>query len=192
MLMRIFAFITLLSLLSACTAPIIIAGGAAAAGVVIAKDRRTAGTMLDDERIEIKAGRDIASDTELVQNTHVNITSFNGVVLITGEAVLPMYKTRVEEIVRKEQKVREIRNELIIASPSSSADRSRDTLITTRIKTRLLGDSDVDSSTIKVVTEHGTVYLMGLVKRQEADQAVEVARTTPNVARIVKVFEYIN
>lgn len=192
MLLRITAFIALLSLLSACTAPIIIAGSAAAAGVVIAKDRRTAGTMLDDERTEIKAGRGIAADKELLQNTHVNVTSFNGIVLLTGEAVLPMYKAKVEEIVRREQKVREVRNELIIASPSTAAERSRDTLITTRVKSRLFGEANVDSSTIKVVTERATVYLMGLVKHKEADHAVQVARTTPDVTRIVKVFEYID
>lgn len=192
MLFRIVALITLFSLLSACTAPLMIAGGAAAAGVVIAKDRRTAGTMLDDERIEIKAARSIAADTELVQNTHVNITSFNGVVLITGEAVLPMYKTRVEELVRKQEKVREVRNELVIASPSSSANRSRDTLLTTRIKSRLFGDENIDSSSVKVVSENATVYLMGLVNHNEADQAVQVARSTAGVQRIVKIFEYVD
>jgi len=191
-MLRITALITLISLLSACSAPLMLAGGAAAAGVVIAKDRRTAGTMLDDERIEIKTERRIAAEPELVQNSHVNITSFNGVVLITGEAVLPMYKARIEELVRQENKVREVRNELVIASPSSSANRSRDTLLTTRIKSRLFGDSNVDSASIKVVTEHATVYLMGLVKHEEAERAVDVARSTSGVQRIVKVFEYID
>lgn len=190
MLARIIALITTLSLLGGCAAPLVVAGGAAAAGVVVAKDRRTAGTMLDDERVEIRSQRRIAEDKELVENTHVNITCYNGVVLITGEAVLPMYKTRVEELVRQEEKVREVRNELQITAPSTTSSRSRDTLLTTRVKSRLLGADNVDSSSIKVVSEQSTVYLMGLVTRGEADHAVQVTRNTDGVMRIVKVFEY--
>lgn len=190
MLLRITALITMVSLLGGCAAPLVVAGGAAAAGVVVAKDRRTAGTMLDDERIEMHSQRRIAEDKELAENTHVSVTSYNGVVLLTGEAVLPMYKTRVEKLVRQVEKVRMVRNELQIMAPSSAASRSRDTLLTTRVKSRLFGADNLDATAIKVVSERSTVYLMGLVTRAEAEHAVQVARTTSGVERIVKVFEY--
>jgi osmotically-inducible protein OsmY len=146
--------------------------------------------MLDDERIEMKSQQAIADDTELMENTYVNITSYNGVVLITGEATLPVYKQRVEKLVKEQTKVRIVRNELQIAPLSDSASRRNDTVITARLKSRLIRADNVDSSNIKVVSESATVYLMGLVTPEEGDQVVDVARKTEGVARIVKVFEY--
>lgn len=190
MLLRTIALIALLGFLHGCAAPLVVAGGAAAAGVVVAKDRRTAGTMLDDERIELRIQGRITDNPELLENTHVSVTSYNGVVLLTGEAVLPMYKQQVEDMARQETKVREIRNELRITAPSNSASRSRDALLTTRVKSRLLGTDGLDSASIKIVSENASVYLMGMVTHAEADRAVQGVRTVPGVERIVKVFEY--
>jgi len=190
MLRRIIPLLCILSLLQGCAAPLVVAGGAAAAGMMVAKDRRTAGTMLDDERIELRAQRRIADQPELLENSHVNVTSYNGVVLLSGEAVLPMYKQQVEQIVRQEAKVREIRNELRIAPLSESASRSRDAVLTTRVKTRLINSEGINASGFKVVSENATVYLMGMVSHDEAARAVQAVRSVPGVARIVKVFEY--
>ncbi len=190
MILRALALFCSVTLLAGCAAPLVVAGGAAATGVVVAKDRRTAGTMLDDERIEMKSQQAIADDQELMENTYVNITSYNGVVLITGEANLAAYKQRVEKLVRQQTKVRFVRNELQVGPLSDSASRRNDSLITARLKSGLIRADNVDSSNIKVVSESATVYLMGLVTPEEADQVVAVARKTEGVARIVKVFEY--
>ena len=190
MLFRIITLICAFSVVSGC-APVVV-GGAAAAGGAVAKDPRTVGTMLDDESIELKIQQQIAAEPELLENTHVNVTSYNGVVLLTGEAFFPDHKQHVEEIARQQDKVREIRNALRIGPASAPSSRSRDTRITAWVKSRLLDADNLDSSRIKVVTENSAVYLMGMVRREEAKRAVDIVRTTKGVARIVKVFEYTN
>ncbi len=189
MVLRLSALLTLLSLLTSCAAPLVIAGGAAA-GVLIAKDNRSPEVMLNDERIELSAQERITADAELLASSHINITSYNGVVLITGEVLLPMYKAQVEKLVREENGVREIRNELRIAPASSTESRRNDTLLTSRVLSRLFDAENIDSTNVKVVSENATVYLMGMLNRAEAEHVVEVVRRTPGVARVVKVFEY--
>lgn len=180
---------TALLLLSGCAAPLIL-GGAAATGIAVAKDRRTAGTMLDDERIELNVLNEVAREEELSRGSHLNVTSYNGIVLLSGEAETETMGKRIAEIAGKVAKVREVKNELRIGPPSSAGERSLDTVITTRVKSRLVSDKAVDGTSIKVISENGTVYLMGLVSRDEAASAVEVTRNTNGVQRIVKVFEY--
>ena len=187
---RYILFFSALMVLQGCAAPLII-GGAAATGVAIANDRRTAGTMLDDERIELHVLNLVAKEQDLAERIHLNVTSYNGVVLLTGEIEEAAQGRRIAEIARKVAKVREVKNELSIAPPSAAAGRSRDTVLTTRVKSRLVADNRVDGTAIKVVSEQGTVYLMGLVTLPEAADAVEVTRNTSGVQRIVKVFEYI-
>ncbi|MFO7594447.1 MAG: BON domain-containing protein [Pseudomonadota bacterium] len=187
---RIITLLCALSMISGC-APMVI-GGAAATGGAVAIDPRTVGTMLDDESIELKIQQQIVADPELLENTHVNVTSYNGVVLLTGEAFFPLHKQRVEEIARQQRKVREIRNALRIGPVSAASSRSRDTRITARVKAQLIEADTINASRIKVVTENSMVYLMGMVSREEADRAVDVVRTGKGVARIVKVFEYTN
>ena len=179
-----------LLLLNGCAAPLLI-GGAAATGVAVANDRRTAGTMLDDERIEIQVLGLVAKEQELVDRSHLNVTSYNGIVLLTGEVEEEALGRRIADIARKAIKVREVKNELRVSQPSTPSERSRDTVLTTRVKSRLVGDSSVDGTAIKVVSENGTVYLMGLVSLTEAANAVDVTRGTAGVQRIVKVFEYV-
>lgn len=189
MLLRLGALLTTLTLLSGCAAPLMIAGGAAA-GVMIARDNRSTEVMLNDERIEISAQERITANTELLANSHVNITSYNGVVLITGEVLLPMYKAEVEKLVRDESGVREVRNALRIAPASASESRRNDAVLTSRVLSRLFDAENIESNNVKVVTENTTVYLMGLLSRDQAERVVQVARRTPGVTRIVKVFEY--
>ncbi|MCW8829515.1 MAG: BON domain-containing protein [Gammaproteobacteria bacterium] len=187
---RLIPLLCALLLLHGCAAPLVIAGGAAITGVMVAKDRRSVGTMLDDQAIELKVQQQLTADAELLDNSHINITSYNGVVLLSGEALLPLYKQRIEQIVRQQNKVREVHNAVEIGPLSDASSRKRDIQLTARLKSRLVADEKLDAVTIKVVTERGNVYLMGLVSHQEAELAVKVARSTKGVVRIVKVFEY--
>ncbi len=187
--LRAGVLLVLLGLLTGCAAPLVLAGGAAA-GVAIAKDRRSTEVMLNDERIEISAQDRITDDAELLESSHVNITSYNGVVLISGETILPMYKAQVEKMVREERGVREVRNELRIAPASSTESRRNDTKLTARVLSRLFDADGVDTANVKVVSENATVYLMGLLSRDEAERIVQVVRRTQGVERVVKVFEY--
>ena len=179
----------LIGVLQGC-APIIV-GGAAAGGVTIAEDKRTTGTIVDDKGIEFKLANALADDRAL-GTTHINVTSLNGVVLLSGQVPTPALRTRAEEIARKIQKVRDVHNELQIGHNSSFSSRTQDTWITTKIVSKLLGDAGVSEARIKVVTEAGTVFLMGLVTHQQAGRAVAVAQSTDGVKRIVKLFEYTN
>jgi len=190
-----FTLITLLlsaTLLNGCTQ--LIAGGAAT-GVAVVHDRRSAGTVIDDQTIELKTLRAILSDEALSKRVHVNVTSYNMITLITGEAPTEELRRQVEQIARSVPKVRRVHNEIVVAAPSSLMARSSDTLITTKVKTNLLQIDhieDFDPTRVKVVTENGTVFLMGLLKRREAEATTDVARRTSGVQRVVKIFEYLN
>ncbi len=180
--------LTLATALQACV-PLVV--GAAATGVSVVHDRRTAGAVLDDQSIEIKARSALNADKEIYDQTHNNVTSYNGIVLITGEAPSEGLRNRIADVVRPLDKVRTVHNEMVIAAPSSLSARSSDTLLTGKVKSRLIGTKDIDSTRIKVVTEGGAVFLMGVVTHGEADTATEIARTTDGVQRVVKVFEYV-
>jgi len=188
---RLIGILCTLLVLNGCAAPILIGGAAAATGVAVANDRRTAGTMVDDERIELQILGLVAKEQDLVARSHLNVTSYNGVVLLTGEVEEKALGKRITDLARQAPKVRVIKNELRIGPLSTPASRSNDTVLTTRVKSRLVSDPQVDGTAIKVVSENGTVYLMGLVSPVEAASAVEVTRNTEGVQRIVKVFEYI-
>jgi osmotically-inducible protein OsmY len=168
--------------------PVVAAG--VGAGAMVADDRRSTGTYLDDENIELKAaGR--FHDAKL-DGVHASFTSFNHRLLITGQASTEALKDKVGEIARKVPGVKEMFNELTIAKPVDFGTRSSDSFITAKVKTRFLGDKRFNANHVKVVTEDGVVYLMGLVKHDEANAAAEVAAKTSGVKRVVKVFEYID
>jgi len=154
-------------------------------------DRRTMGAIIDDQNIEMKAGAHIIGDAELRKEAHVNVTSMNGIVLLTGEAATTDARDKILNHVRTINGVRRINNELQIAAPSAMSARNRDTLITTAVKSRLTVTHGVRASRIKVVTEAGSVYLMGLVTQAEGDIAAAQASTIDGVERVVKLFEYI-
>lgn len=174
-------------LLQGCVA---IAAGGAAAGASAAVDRRTTGSLVEDEAIELKAVHALLADRDLNAQAHLNVTSYNTVVLLTGEAPTEELRQRAEQIVRGIEKVGTVHNEITIAAPSSMITRSSDTVITSKVKTKLLADENIEGVNIKVVTENGVVYLMGLASRAEADLATDVARQTGGVQKVVKVFQY--
>lgn len=178
-------------LLQAGCVPVVITGAATGAGM--AHDRRTLGAQLDDQTIELKAGAAISGDSGLDRKqVHINATSMNGIVLLTGEAATPEARDAVLRHVRAINGVRRITNEIRIESPSSFGARSKDTLITSAVKSRLLVTKDIDATRFKVVTEAGTVYLMGLVTQAEGERGAGQAATIDGVTRVVKVFEYID
>lgn len=166
--------------------PLAVTGVGAAA--VMANDRRTTGTYLEDETIEWKV---IGKVRERFAGAHVNATSFNRRVLLTGEAPVEEAKRQIEEAVRTIDNVRDVTNELQVAGASSIASRGNDVLISSNVKARMVNNGKFSPLHVKVVTEAGVVYLMGLVSTQEGDAAVEIARTTSGASRVVKVFEYV-
>ncbi|MGZ5660129.1 MAG: BON domain-containing protein [Usitatibacter sp.] len=151
-------------------------------------DRHTAGTYIEDEEIEWKV---VGRLREGFNGAHVNATSYNRRVLLTGEAPDEDAKKRIEEAVRGIQNVKEVTNELQVAGASSLASRGNDALVTSNVKARMVNNGKFSPQHVKVVTEAGVVYLMGIVSQQEGDAAVEIARTTSGVNRVVKVFEYV-
>lgn len=178
-----------LLLLQGC-APAVVVGGAATAAMV--HDRRTFGSIIDDQAIELKAGSAIAGDPELKDQTRINVTSMNGIVLLSGEGTTIEARDRVLSLVREVNGVRRITNEMQIAEPSRMGSRSLDSLITSAVKSRLLVSKNIDPTRVKVVTDNQVVYLMGLVTREEGDMAADRATTIDGVTRVVKVFEYLD
>ncbi len=160
------------------------------AGVMMAQDRRTSGAYVEDEAIENKAAGII--DKQYKNTVHVNVTSFNRNVLISGEVPSETVKTEIGKFVSGIENVRNVSNELVVSSPSSLTSRSSDSLITSDVKLRFMNDKRFNVNHVKVVTENGTVFLIGIVKRAEADAATEVASTTGGVQRVVKLFEYLD
>jgi osmotically-inducible protein OsmY len=174
-------------------APVVV-GGAVAGGSAL-HDRRTVGTFVDDQGIEMKARLAILDNKELNSQVHVSVISFNGVVLLTGQAPTETLRQQVQDIVAGVENVRLVHNEISIAAPNSMMTRSSDTLITAKVKTALFnikGLEDFDPTRVKVVTEDGVVYLMGLVHRHEADAVTAQARQVSGAMKIVKVFEYLD
>lgn len=184
----IVATLTVTTTLQGC-APLVV-GGAAAGTAATAVDRRTAGTMVEDETIELKARKAIVGDKELDEKSHFNVTSYNTHVLITGETPTEELKARAEELIGKVPKVTRVYNEIAVGPVTSVATRSSDTVITSKVKTKLVADEHIDGLAVKVVTENGVVYLMGLLTRDEADRATEVARKTGGVQKVVKLIQY--
>lgn len=174
-------------LLQAC-APVVVGG--AAAGASVAYDRRSAGAVIDDQGIEFKASFALFNNKEIYDQSHINVTSYNGVLLVTGETPSESLKQQVTAEMKKIPKVRKIHNELAIAAPSALPSRSTDAWITSKVKTKMTTDKSTNSFHVKVVTERGIVYLLGLLSHAEAEQAVNVVRNTAGVQRVVKIFEY--
>ncbi len=167
--------------------------GGAATGVAVVHDQRTAGTVLEDESIEIKAVRALRDDRVLDAQSHFNVTSYDNIVLLTGETASPELRARAEKIVAAVEKVRNVHNEVRIAEPSTFMARSVDTAITTAVKTSLLnvdGINHFDPTRVKVVTEAKVVYLMGLLTHAEADAVAKTVSQVRGVERVVKIFEY--
>lgn len=168
-------------------APIIIGG--AAVGAMVVADRRTSGSQLEDESIELRAAGRVRET--LGDRVHVSVTSYNRQVLLTGEVPNAQDKQRVEQIVSRVENVRSIVNELGVTPVTSLTERSQDALITGKVKAAMVDAKDLSVSAFKVLTERGTVYLMGLVTQREAARATDIARSTGGVRKVVRVFEYL-
>ena len=182
------AALALSSVLSGCV-PMLVAGAAGTA--LVATDRRSAGAQVDDTTIEAKIGSN--AQGRWGDRSHLSVTSYNGVVLMSGEVPDAAGKDAMSEFAKGADRVRSVQNELVVAPPSELGSRTNDTYLTSVVKTRFLEATDRFSAThVKVVTDRGVVYLMGLVRRSEADAAAQLAASTRGVARVVKVFEYID
>lgn len=164
-------------------------GAGAVAGGLSLNDRRTSGTQLDDEAIELKSGgriRDAIGD-----NGHVIVTSYNRIVLISGEVPSESDKAAAAKAVAGIENVTNVVNELEVGPNSTLSTRSSDTVITARVKSALIDAKDIQASAIKVVTERGIVYLMGRVTEREASRAADIARAQASVMKVVRVFEIL-
>lgn len=170
-------------------APVLV-GAAAGTGVIMAEDRRSTGAFTQDEIIEDRST--LAINKRYGPDTHVNVTSYNGIVLLSGEVPTEEVRRDVENIVRRENgsSVRAIHNELMVGPVAAMGARADDSVITSKVKARFVEAKKFQINHVKVVTERSTVYLMGLVRKQEAEDAAAIARTTSGVRRVVRVFEY--
>ena len=177
-----------LMVLSAGCVPLVLGG--AAAIVTVAEDRRSPGTFVDDEGMEKQALLRVKS--RFGGQVHVNITSYNRQVLVTGEAVTEDVKRGVEEEVSTVKGIKRVFNEMSVRSLAGVIAVSNDTRLTTIVKTRFLDAGRFQANHVKVVTEAGVVYLLGLVKKSEADAATQLASTTRGVIRVVRLFEYLD
>lgn len=154
-------------------------------------DRRSTEIILKDENIESKATNELYGNTKINKKIHVNVTSYNGIVLVTGETLTEELRQQVIDVIRNLPDVERVHNELAVGNLTSFESRSGDTWITSKVKSQMLSTKELKSTLIKVVTENDTVYLMGIVTEREADMAVDVARNVDGVKRVVKIFEYI-
>ncbi|PHR51840.1 BON domain-containing protein [Cycloclasticus sp.] len=176
-------------LLSGCAA---VAVGTATTGAAVVHDRRTTGTVIDDQTIELKALGVLYGVDSIRINTHVNATCYNGILLLTGEAPTESLRNDIANRLRKIPKVRKVHNEILIAAPSSLVSRSSDGLITSKAKVALFSLNKIkgfDPTRVKIVSENGVVYLLGILKQHEVTPVIETVRRVGGVQRVVKLFE---
>jgi osmotically-inducible protein OsmY len=173
--------------LTGCAPAIVIAGTQVAVSAV---DRRSTGAQIDDQTIELKVVTTAASRWE--NDVHLNVTSFNGAVLLTGEAPTAQVRDEIMQLVKSTDRVRTVQNDMVIGPVADLGARSNDTYITSKVKVRFVEENRFNVIYVKVVTERSVVYLMGIVSREEGAAAAQIASTTSGVARVVKVFEYTN
>ena len=155
-------------------------------------NERTMGAKLNDNEIETASKVNIKKADPQLDHAHINIDSFNGIVLLTGQVPNEELRNLVTDTVYKLNPVREIHNELTVSEPTSFTQRSQDTWISTKVKAQLVADSETESRRIHFVTENQVVYLMGLVTHAEADRIVNMVSHTADVRKVVKVFEYVD
>lgn len=153
---------------------------------------RTMGVVIDDEVVETIASVNLRKASPGLAESNIHVTSFNGSVLLTGQVRAASLRAAAQEVVTDVKNVRRVYNELEVAGPTSLLTRSSDTWLTGKVKSLLVADENVPGRDIKVVTENGIVYLMGLIRRADADAATEVARNTGGVRKVVRIFEYVD
>ena len=181
--------LSLLPLLHGCFGAAVVGAGAA---VAVAEDRRTTGIYVEDGNIELKVSKALGQRFGENDAVHVNTTSYNRYVLLTGEVPDAATKTEAGVLALGVENVRNVQNELAVGPVTSFNQRATDGYLTSLVKSRFIADNKVQANRVKVVTDNNVVFLMGLVTRQEADDATEIARTTSGVAKVVRVFEFID
>jgi osmotically-inducible protein OsmY len=181
-------FLASVLLLQGCGAALV-AGTAGA--VTSATDRRTLGTQIDDNNIEIKATLALREHEQLAKFSNIIVVSLNGTVLLVGQTPTDELKAKAGKIVEQVTGVKKLHNQIRLGNITGITTKTHDSWLTSKVKTKLLTDETVSANDIKVVTENGEVFLMGLVYPKEADQAVEIARHVSGVVKVIKVFEYL-
>ena len=159
-----------------------------------ANDRRSAGTMIDDQNIEFKIYNLISKDPELSEQAHISATSYNKIILLTGQTPTAEMRSRTESLAASVEHVRRVQNELTVEDPNTLTSRSQDTWLTSKVKTSMLKIDmpGFDITRVKVVTENKTVYLMGLLTKEEAEAVIDVVKMVTGIEKIVKIFEYVS
>ena len=184
--LRLLALLIIIPLLHGCAAAVL---GGAGTAVLVGEDRRTIGTVAEDQGIELKAASRIR---ERFKDAHFNITSYNRMVLLTGEAHDEAARSEIAKIARAVENVRGVYNEITVSGNTSLSARANDSYLTSKVKARFVDQQKFNVVHVKVVTEANVVYLLGLVKRKEADDATQIARTTGGVQKVVKLFDYLD
>lgn len=174
-------------ILNGCAA---VVASTAATGVMVAQDRRTTGTIVDDKGIEFKAMQAVHRNLEHDEKSRVSVVSYNNRVLLLGQAPNEQVKSKIEETVKRVAKVKQIHNEMTVGKPAPLISRTSDSYITTKIKSAMVFNKDFNPTRTKVITENGIVYLLGIVTPEEEEIAVDIARHTKGVKKVVKIFEY--
>lgn len=172
--------------LNGCSSAVV---GTTAASASYAQDRRTVGTFLDDQTIGVKAKMAIASHKQLWETSHIDVVTYNNILLLVGQTPSAYNKEIAYDLVRKIPGVRKVYNEITIERPVTLKTRMNDSLITTKAKLNILRNSDLGLNRVRVTTENGVVYLMGLTTDEEEDDAIDIVRNIPGVLKVVKIFE---
>jgi osmotically-inducible protein OsmY len=170
---------------------VFVAGAAAgAAAIAVVYDHRTIEKTVEDTQTAHKISDKIKTNPDMYKDSHIEVTVYNQIVLLTGETPKPEWREQVEAMAKSTANVSRVYNQISVQGATSSLTRTSDSWITTKIKTEMLATQDLKSGNIKVVTENGTVYLMGMVTRSQADIAVDIARQVSGVQKVVKIFQY--
>jgi len=185
--LKLAAIVTVVISLQGCVSGIVL-GALGIASVV--NDRRTTAAQLEDESIEIKANNVVGNDAGLSEHSHINIVSYNRTVLLVGQVPNTMLRDRAAKLVGGVTNVNRIHNQMRIGNKTALTTRTNDSWLTSKVKLALTGDETLKSTQIKVITEHGEVFLMGLVTQQEGNLASEIARNVDGVKQVIKAFEY--
>ncbi len=188
MLNRTTTLIVISALLIQGCAASIIAGSAGVAAVAV--DKRTAGTVIEDQAIEFRIAKGLHNDTELMNQAHISAISYNNIVLLTGESPNEALRERVYNIVDRDPKVKQIHNRITLRDPLPLRARNFDIWLSTKVKTKLFATKKLAALQIKVVSSDTTVYLMGLVPRELADTAAEITSRIEGVRKVIRAFEY--
>ena len=186
----LFAAALLVSVLPAC-APLVI-GAIVAGTAIVATDRRTTGSQIDDQSIELRLSNELGTAFKANSSDfHISINSFERKVLLTGEVPTEQAKAQAGEIAARSLNVRTVVNELVVAKPSTLGQRTNDTTVGTKVRAQFVNTKEIPFNSISIVTERGVVYLMGTVTEREATRSADVAASVPGVMKVVRAFEVI-